>query len=105
MTKAEVLKWMLFVGNEPIEWNELLKRHPDADKDGTQKRYRFELKFGGWQINNFVGYSKQDVKVDEGISYILKFHLTDKARDRLNGKRIKKTGWEGAIAKYRRRKA
>jgi hypothetical protein len=96
MTKAEILKWMLFVGNEPIEWMKLLHKHPDSGYEAGgwnevqfKKYQKFEGKFEKWQTDGFVEHSEEELKVDEGKSYILRFYLTDKAKAKLQGKRRK----------------
>lgn len=95
MTKIDVLKWMVFVGNEPIEWLGLVSKHPDSgfergDYFGfSKKQIKFAEKFEKWEREGFVEHSKEEVKVPEGRSYILRFYLSDKAKAKLQGKRRK----------------
>ena len=106
MTKAEILKWLLFVGSSPVTYQEVLERYPQREiKDKFWQREKFSMMFSGWENEGFVVGNKVEVyKKDDLLGWVVEYSLTDKAKDRLNGKRIKKTGWEGAIAKYRRRK-
>lgn len=94
MTKAEIMKWLLFVGSEPVEWIDVLRKHPDSGVNPDEwspvqhKQYaKFEVKSNKWERDGFVAHTKEEVKVPEGESYILRFYLTDKAKAKLQGKR------------------
>jgi hypothetical protein len=96
MTKAEIMKWLLFVGSEPIEWTDALRKHPDSGvnpaewhKDQHKQYQKFEATFYKWESDGFIAYTEEEIQVPEGKSYILRFYLTDKAKAKLHGKRRK----------------
>ena len=96
MTKVDILKWMVFVGNEPSDWYEVVKKHPDSgsraggwNEAQYRKHQKFMEKFEKWEREGFIENIREELKVDEGRSYILRFYLSDKAKAKLQGKRRK----------------
>ena len=107
MTKAEILKWLLFVGSSPVTYQEVLERYPQREiKDKLWQERKFTMKFSEWEGGGFVAGSRVDVyKNGDLLGWVVEYSLTDKAKSRLNGKRIKQTGWEATLTKLKRRKA
>lgn len=88
MTKAEIAKYLLLVGSEPVYWSELMRAWLGT---GWSKDFlKFSKQAGIWLRDGYLEstqYAKKEGRVS--TEWEAKYRLTDKAIAKLQGKRSK----------------
>ena len=84
MTKAEVAKYLLVVGSEPVVWVELMRSWTGNRGSFSSKEIlSFNIKAANWLRDGFIDWTSVGGVAEN------RYYLTDKAKAKLQGKRRK----------------